>query len=150
MAVPAAICVWPASTAGRRPESDRAFCYSADGSPHLHLTMPTSAQFNRERLHGRTYRPRRAVLCGFGGIRPLPASGYGAGPAGVGQSSSPCHPGNTDGCRYPYCQWNVGTSSLLAHAVGLAPSKDNFWTTAVQPGNRYHFSWKCPPPALKS
>ena len=26
---------------------------------------------------------------------------------------------------------------MLAHAVGLAPFKDNFWSTSVQPGNPY-------------
>lgn len=26
---------------------------------------------------------------------------------------------------------------MFAYALGLAPSKDTFWTTAVQPGNRY-------------
>ena len=53
------------------------------------------------------------------------------------RASCDYHPGNTDGCSFPYCQWNVGTSSLLAYSVGLAPSKDNFWTTAEQPGNKY-------------
>lgn len=53
------------------------------------------------------------------------------------RASCDYHPGNTDGCRFPYCQWNVGTSSLLAWAVGLAPSKDNFWTVSEQPGNKY-------------
>lgn len=32
-------------------------------------------------------------------------------------------------------QWNLGYSSILAWAVGLAPFKDNFWSTAVQPGS---------------
>lgn len=53
------------------------------------------------------------------------------------RASCDYHPGNTDGCSFPYCQWNVGTSSLLAYAVGIAPSKDNFWSTAEQPGNKY-------------
>lgn len=26
---------------------------------------------------------------------------------------------------------------MFAYALGLAPSKDTFWTTDVQPGNRY-------------
>nr|XP_022321020.1 uncharacterized protein LOC111123158 [Crassostrea virginica] len=34
-------------------------------------------------------------------------------------------------------QWRIGISSLFANALGLAPSKDTFWTTEVQPGNRY-------------
>jgi hypothetical protein len=32
----------------------------------------------------------------------------------------------------------MGVSSILVHALGLAPFKDNFWTTAVQPGNPYN------------
>ena len=35
-------------------------------------------------------------------------------------------PGNDD--------WDIGTSSILAHALGIAPSKDNYWTTEVQTG----------------
>ncbi len=35
------------------------------------------------------------------------------------RASGDYHPGNT--------QWNIGTSSILAHAVGIAPSKDNYW-----------------------
>ncbi|XP_046337463.2 uncharacterized protein LOC124119101 [Haliotis rufescens] len=42
------------------------------------------------------------------------------------------HPGND--------HWKIGVSSLLAWAIGLAPYKDNFWTTSVQPGNRYNAS----------
>ncbi|XP_061187986.1 uncharacterized protein LOC133196052 [Saccostrea echinata] len=34
-------------------------------------------------------------------------------------------------------QWRIGVSSLFAHALGIAPSKDTFWTTETQPGNRY-------------
>lgn len=34
-------------------------------------------------------------------------------------------------------QWRIGVSSMFAYALGLAPSKDTFWTTDVQPGNRY-------------
>ncbi|XP_041369682.1 uncharacterized protein LOC121383654 [Gigantopelta aegis] len=34
-------------------------------------------------------------------------------------------------------QWKIGVSSMLSHAVGLAPFKDTFWTTSVQPGNPY-------------
>ncbi|XP_048777200.2 uncharacterized protein LOC125681238 isoform X4 [Ostrea edulis] len=37
-------------------------------------------------------------------------------------------------------QWRIGVSSLLAYALGLAPSKDTFWTTEIQPGNRYRKS----------
>ncbi|XP_067661072.1 uncharacterized protein [Haliotis asinina] len=36
--------------------------------------------------------------------------------------------------------WKIGVTSLFAWAIGVAPFKDNFWTTGVQPGNRYkHF-----------
>ncbi|XP_076448120.1 uncharacterized protein LOC143284887 [Babylonia areolata] len=34
-------------------------------------------------------------------------------------------------------QWKIGVSSLLAHVLGLAPFKDNFWSSTHQPGNRY-------------
>eukprot|EP00055_Hartaetosiga_balthica_P010247 m.43186 g.43186 ORF g.43186 m.43186 type:complete len:767 (+) comp7096_c0_seq2:66-2366(+) len=32
-------------------------------------------------------------------------------------------------------QWYIGTSSMLAHALALAPFKDNFWSTQFQPGS---------------
>ena len=35
------------------------------------------------------------------------------------RASGDYHPGND--------QWKLGVSSLLAHAVGIAPSKDNYW-----------------------
>ena len=31
--------------------------------------------------------------------------------------------------------WNLGGSSILVHAVGLAPFKDSFWTSTRQPGS---------------
>jgi hypothetical protein len=34
-------------------------------------------------------------------------------------------------------QWNIGISSMLADAVGLAPFKDVLWSTSVQPGSPY-------------
>ncbi|XP_059175515.1 uncharacterized protein LOC131955424 [Physella acuta] len=34
-------------------------------------------------------------------------------------------------------QWNIGISSMLADAVGLAPFKDTFWTTEQQTGSPY-------------
>ena len=54
-------------------------------------------------------------------------------------------PGQSASCRFPYCVYDLGTSSILAWALGLAPSKDNFWTTP-QPGGAYgnhteRFSW---------
>merc|ERR1719469_1518336 len=33
----------------------------------------------------------------------------------------------------------VGTSSLLAAAIGLAPSKDVFWSSSVQPGAEHKY-----------
>jgi len=36
--------------------------------------------------------------------------------------------------------WRIGVSSILAHALGLAPFKDNFWSTREQPGNVYNRS----------
>lgn len=34
-------------------------------------------------------------------------------------------------------QWRIGISSHIADGIGIAPFKDNFWTTSVQPGNPY-------------
>lgn len=34
-------------------------------------------------------------------------------------------------------QWDIGTTSILAHAVGLAPSKDNYWSNESEAGNGY-------------
>ena len=45
------------------------------------------------------------------------------------RASGDYHPGNG--------QWYTGTSSILAHAVGIAPSKDNYWSTPVQAGSHY-------------
>ena len=33
--------------------------------------------------------------------------------------------------------WQVGLSSLLYWAIGIAPSKDDWWTSETQPGNPY-------------
>mmetsp|Transcript_37428 Transcript_37428/g.117006 ORF Transcript_37428/g.117006 Transcript_37428/m.117006 type:complete len:541 (+) Transcript_37428:1079-2701(+) len=51
------------------------------------------------------------------------------------RASDDYHPGKVDDCEWPTCQWYQGHSALLLQAVGLAPSKDDFWTTADQPGN---------------
>ena len=32
-------------------------------------------------------------------------------------------------------QWKIGISSMVAHGLGIAPFKDDFWTTSDQPGN---------------
>lgn len=34
-------------------------------------------------------------------------------------------------------QWNIGKTSMIAWALGVAPFKDNFWSASVQPGNTY-------------
>jgi hypothetical protein len=34
-------------------------------------------------------------------------------------------------------QWNIGTTSIFADAIGIAPFKDVLWTTDVQPGSPY-------------
>lgn len=46
------------------------------------------------------------------------------------RASGDYHPGS-DGQAGGYDQWhNVGTTGLLAWALGIAPSKDNFWCAA--------------------
>lgn len=35
-------------------------------------------------------------------------------------------------------QWPIGYSSMLAYSLGIAPFKDNFWSTTTQPNNTYH------------
>ena len=42
-------------------------------------------------------------------------------------------------------QWMIGISSILAHAMAIAPFKDNFWTTTTQPGNPYGWHFICKP-----
>eukprot|EP00054_Salpingoeca_dolichothecata_P012674 m.70327 g.70327 ORF g.70327 m.70327 type:complete len:763 (+) comp20068_c0_seq1:336-2624(+) len=34
-------------------------------------------------------------------------------------------------------QWKVGVTSIFAHAVGIAPTKDNYWSTTFQPGSKW-------------
>ncbi|XP_050418353.2 uncharacterized protein LOC126831744 [Patella vulgata] len=34
--------------------------------------------------------------------------------------------------------WRIGYSSIFAEAMGIAPFKDNFWTTHDEPGNTYN------------
>eukprot|EP01060_Flectonema_neradi_P036317 TRINITY_DN694_c0_g1_i1.p1 TRINITY_DN694_c0_g1~~TRINITY_DN694_c0_g1_i1.p1 ORF type:complete len:723 (+),score=190.92 TRINITY_DN694_c0_g1_i1:41-2209(+) len=38
------------------------------------------------------------------------------------------------GHNNPPPNWNLGGSSMLAHAIALAPFKDNFWTSHQEPG----------------
>lgn len=45
------------------------------------------------------------------------------------RASGDYHPGNG--------QWNIGTTSMLAHALGIGPSKDNYWSVPEQPGTHY-------------
>ncbi|KAK0063410.1 hypothetical protein Bpfe_007051 [Biomphalaria pfeifferi] len=41
-------------------------------------------------------------------------------------------------------QWKIGVTSHLANALGLAPSKDTFWTTTKEIGNKYNKEEKNP------
>ncbi|CAF4210806.1 unnamed protein product, partial [Rotaria sordida] len=34
-------------------------------------------------------------------------------------------------------QWTIGISSMFVDAIGLAPFKDVFWSTSLQPGSPY-------------
>jgi hypothetical protein len=43
-------------------------------------------------------------------------------------------------------QWNIGVSSMLADALGMAPFKDIFWSTSIQTGAPYSRSVKEPLP----
>ena len=43
-----------------------------------------------------------------------------------GRVSGDYQPGNDD--------WDIGISSILAHALGIAPSKDDWWSSSVQKG----------------
>jgi hypothetical protein len=36
-----------------------------------------------------------------------------------------------------HSQWAMGISSMFADAIGLAPFKDVFWSTSLQPGSSY-------------
>jgi hypothetical protein len=46
-------------------------------------------------------------------------------------------PGQPAGCSFPYCVYYIGTTSLLGWALDIAPSKDAFWSTEVQPGSPF-------------
>ena len=59
------------------------------------------------------------------------------------RSSRDYEPGNTG-----WDNWRVAESSLLLWALGLAPHKDTWWSTSVQPGNVYNNSE--PDPALQA
>ena len=34
-------------------------------------------------------------------------------------------------------QYQIGITSLLIYALGMVPFKDTFWTSRIQPGNKY-------------
>ena len=55
---------------------------------------------------------------------------------------------STDNTPGSTLHWLVGESDLLLYAVGLAPYKDVFWTTTVQPNNTYNATE--PAPALNA
>lgn len=46
-------------------------------------------------------------------------------------------PTGSSGCHFPYCVYYIGTSSILAWSLDLAPAKDDFWSTTIQPGSPY-------------
>ncbi|XP_050393125.2 uncharacterized protein LOC126811499 [Patella vulgata] len=50
----------------------------------------------------------------------------------------------SDDYHLQHDQWKIGISSLFAHAVGVAPSKDTFWTTTNQPGNPFNTTEQYP------
>ncbi|KAJ9459555.1 hypothetical protein DIPPA_32060 [Diplonema papillatum] len=39
------------------------------------------------------------------------------------------------GGNKPPPNWNLGGSSILAHALAIRPFKDNYWTTSIEPGS---------------
>ncbi|XP_046561028.1 uncharacterized protein LOC124270049 [Haliotis rubra] len=45
------------------------------------------------------------------------------------RASQDYHPGQD--------QWRIGVTSMLAYAIGIAPFKDNFWTTTIQPRGKH-------------
>jgi len=60
------------------------------------------------------------------------------------RASDDYNPAGDSNCTPPACNlpvqsntYYIGTTSLLAWALDLAPSKDSFWSTSAQPGNPY-------------
>jgi hypothetical protein len=43
-------------------------------------------------------------------------------------------------------QWKIGISSMLSHALGIAPFKDIFWSTQIEPGAPYKSTAREPLP----
>src|SRR4051794_9211130 len=37
-------------------------------------------------------------------------------------------------------QWKIGRLGIISWSLGLAPSKDTFWSISEQPGNLYNFT----------
>ena len=65
---------------------------------------------------------------------------YGPGQTGyypTKRTGKPPTNGST-GCTFPYCVYYVGTTSIIAHALNLKPSKDNYWSTALQRGSAFN------------
>ena len=60
------------------------------------------------------------------------------------RASDDYNPSGDSNCTPPACNppvqldtYYIGTTSLLAWSLDLAPSKDSFWSTSTQPGNPY-------------
>jgi hypothetical protein len=65
---------------------------------------------------------------------------YGPGQTGFYPTHKPgqnATDGST-GCGFPYCVYYVGTTSIMAWALELEPSKDNFWSKPLQPGSAFN------------
>ena len=60
------------------------------------------------------------------------------GPGQTGYYPHVNDPTGDKGCSFPYCVYYVGTTSILAYATQLEPSKDNYWSTPVQPGSAFN------------
>jgi len=65
---------------------------------------------------------------------------YGPGQTGYYPTAKPGKPptNGSTGCGFPYCVYYVGTTSILAWALDLRPSKDNYWSTPLQPGSAFN------------
>ena len=64
------------------------------------------------------------------------------------RASDDYHPGMADRCNFPFCVHYIGTSSLLLHALGIAPSKDTYWSSASADNccNPRYCEARLPPP----
>jgi len=59
------------------------------------------------------------------------------GPGQTGYFPRTKDPSGETGCHFPYCVYYIGTTSILAWGLDLAPAKDDFWTTKNQSGSPY-------------